>query len=131
MFILLFRVSHGLFIDGNNFGSNKTRFINKFHIFLDIYIYIYIRHIVGSHLNFSSPYPVRRPSFMSCHLILKRITRRMSPVEDELPDNRGALWGYCCLIFCFLCVVFVDYCLSFNTFSLGHCIVDPSSINAF
>lgn len=68
---------------------------------------------------------------MTYHLILKRITRRMSPVEDELPDNRGALWDYCCLIFCFLCVVFVDYCLSFNTFSLGHCIVDPSSINAF
>ena len=39
---------------------------------------------------------------MTYHLILKRVTRRMSPVEDELltfPDNRGALWGYCCLIF--------------------------------
>ena len=41
MLILLFRVSHGLFIDGNNFGSNETRVINTFHIFLDIYIYIF------------------------------------------------------------------------------------------
>ena len=30
-----------------------------------------------------------------------------------------------------LCVRFVDHCLSFCTFSFGHCVVCPSSIYGF
>ena len=30
-----------------------------------------------------------------------------------------------------LCVCFVDHCLSFCTFSFGHCVVCPSSIYGF
>ena len=42
----------------------------------------------------------------------------------------GFYWGSCYLIFS-LCVGFVDRCLSFCTFSFGHCVVCSSSIFGF
>jgi hypothetical protein len=66
-----------------------------------------------------------------------RLTRRVSLVEQELltlPEHMNST-----LVFSgvrvtrslALCVFFVDRCLSFCTFSFGHCVVCPSSIYGF
>ena len=69
--------------------------------------------------------------------VVSRVTRRVSPVEQELltflehlsspPDlSRVIVTRYLVL-----CVCFVDRCLSFCTFSFGHCVVCPSSNYGF
>jgi hypothetical protein len=67
-----------------------------------------------------------------------RLTRRMSLVEQEIPTNPEHMSSPPVLVgFVFvtrslvLCVCFVDRCLSFCTFSFGHCVVCSSSIYGF
>ena len=68
---------------------------------------------------------------------ITRLARRMSLVEQELltlPDHLSSPPVFSevrvtrCLV---LCVCFVDRCLSFCTFSFGHCVVCSSSIYGF
>ena len=66
-----------------------------------------------------------------------RLTRRVPLVERELPTLPEHLSSP--LVFSYvhvtrslaLCVCFVDRCLSFCTFSFGHCVVCSSSIYGF
>ena len=45
--------------------------------------------------------------------------------------TRSFQWGSCYSIFSFVCMFFVDRCLSFCTFSFDHCVVCSSSIYGF
>ena len=76
-------------------------------------------------------------SFMFITIIVTRLTRRVSLVEQELltlPEHLSSL-----LVFSgvrvtrslVLYVCFVDRCLSFCTFYFGHCVVCSSSIYGF
>ena len=64
-----------------------------------------------------------------------RLTRRVPLVEHELLtlqehlSSPPILSGVRVTRSLVLCVCFVDRCLSFCTFSFGHCVVCPSSIN--
>ena len=66
-----------------------------------------------------------------------RLTRRVSLVEQEqltLPGhlNTPTVFGGVRVVRSLvLCVCFVDRCLSFRTFSFGHCVVCSSSIYGF
>jgi hypothetical protein len=67
-----------------------------------------------------------------------RLTRRVPLVEQELltlPEHLssppGFQWGSCYSIFSFIYICFIDRCLSFCTFSFGHCVVCSSSIYGF
>jgi hypothetical protein len=66
-----------------------------------------------------------------------RLTRRVSLVEQELlalPEHLSSppdLSGFSVTRSLLLCVCFVDRCLSFCTFSFGHCVVCSSSIDGF
>jgi hypothetical protein len=61
-------------------------------------------------------------------------TRRAQLVEQELPtipehlNSPPTFSGVCVTRSLVLCVCFVDHCLSFCTFSFGHCVVCSSSI---
>ena len=69
-------------------------------------------------------------SFMTYH----RLTRWMTLVEQEqltLPEHLSSLWVFSGIRITrsfVLCVCFVDRCLSFCTFSFGHCVVCSFSI---
>jgi hypothetical protein len=64
-------------------------------------------------------------------------TRRAQLVEQELPtipehlNSPPTFSGVCVTRSLVLCVCFVDHCLSFCTFSFGHCVVCSSSIYWF
>ena len=66
-----------------------------------------------------------------------KLTRRVSLVEHELltlaenPNSSPVFSGVRVTRSLVLCVCFVDRCLSFCTFSFGHCVVCPSSIYGF
>jgi len=66
-----------------------------------------------------------------------RLTRRVPLVEQELlilpehPSSPSILSGVRVTWSLVLCVCFVDRCLSFCTFSFGHCFVCTSSIYGF
>jgi hypothetical protein len=66
-----------------------------------------------------------------------RLTRRVPLVEQELltlPDHLSSppvFSGVCVTRSLVLYVCFVDRCLSFSTFSFGHCVVCSSSIYGF
>jgi hypothetical protein len=66
-----------------------------------------------------------------------RLTRKVSLVEQELltlPEHLNSppvFSGVCVTWSLILCVCFVDRCLSFCTFSFGHCVVCFSSIYGF
>jgi hypothetical protein len=65
------------------------------------------------------------------------LTRWASLVEQELltlqehPSSPPVFIGVCVTRSLVLCVCFVDRCLSFCTFSFGHCVVCSSSIYGF
>jgi hypothetical protein len=69
--------------------------------------------------------------------IVTRITRRMPLVEQKLfrlPEHLrspAVFSGVRVTLSLVLYVCFVDRCLSFCTFSFGHCVVCPSSIYRF
>ena len=66
-----------------------------------------------------------------------RLTRRVLPVEQELPtppehlDSPPVFSGVRVTRSLVLCVCFVNRCLSFCTFSFGHWVVYSSSIYGF
>jgi hypothetical protein len=66
-----------------------------------------------------------------------RLTRRVPLVEKELltlPNHMSSspvFSGVRVTRSLVLCVCFVDRCLSFRPFSLGHCVVSPLSIYGF
>ena len=66
-----------------------------------------------------------------------RLTRPVPLVEQELPtlqehqSSTPVFSGVCVSRSLVLCVCFVDRCLSFCTFSFGHCIICTSSIYGF
>jgi len=66
-----------------------------------------------------------------------RLTRRVSPVEQELltlPEHLSSppvFSGVRVTRSLVLCVYIVDRCLSFCTFCFGHCVVCSSSIYGF
>ena len=66
-----------------------------------------------------------------------RLTRRVPLVEQELfiilehPSSPPVFNGVRFTRSLVLCVCFVDRCLSFCTFSFGHCVVCSSSIYGF
>ena len=68
---------------------------------------------------------------------MTRLTRRVPLVEQELPTLPGHLSSppvfsrVCVTRSLVLYVCFVDRCLSFCTFSFGHCVVCSSSIYGF
>ena len=68
---------------------------------------------------------------------MTRLTRRVPLVEQELPTLPGHLSsppvfsGVCVTRSLVLYVCFVYHCLSFCTFSFGHCVVCSSSIYGF
>ena len=68
---------------------------------------------------------------------LTRLTRRVPEVEQDLltlPEHLSSppvFSGVCVTRSLVLCVCFVDHCLSFCTFSFGHCFVCSSSIYGF
>jgi hypothetical protein len=61
-----------------------------------------------------------------------RLTRHVSPVQQELPtlpehlSSPLVFSGVCITRSLVLCVCFVDRCLSFCSFSFGHCVVCSS-----
>jgi hypothetical protein len=80
------------------------------------------------------------PSFPRSWLItafVTRLTRRVPLMEQELltlPEHRSSppvFSGVLVTRSLVLCVCFVDRCLSFCTFSFGHCVVCSSSIYGF
>jgi hypothetical protein len=68
---------------------------------------------------------------------ITKLTRCVPLAEQELPTLPGHLSsppvfsGVCVTRSLVLCVCFVDRCLSFCTFSFGHCVVCSSSIYGF
>ena len=68
---------------------------------------------------------------------LTRLTRRVSLVEQELPtlpehlSSTPVFSGVRVTRSLVLYVCFVDRCLSFCTFTFGHCVVCSSSIYGF
>ena len=68
---------------------------------------------------------------------LTRLTRRVPEVEQDLltlPEHLSSppvFSGVCVTRSLVLYVCFVDHCLSFCTFSFGHCFVCSSSIYGF
>jgi hypothetical protein len=74
-------------------------------------------------------------SFMTYHQVCKWIntTDATSGAGTAYPYGApefttGFWWGSCYSIFSFMYICFVDRCLSFCTFSFGHCVVCSSSI---
>ena len=76
-------------------------------------------------------------SFMTCHQICNRLTRRVPQVEQEMLifwdhlSSTRFISGVCVTHSLVLCVCFVDRCLPFFPFSDGHCVVCSSSLNEF
>ena len=76
-------------------------------------------------------------SFLHSWLItgfVTRLTQQVSLVEQELPEHPSSppvFSGVRVTRSLVLCVCLVDRCLSFCTFSFGHCVVCPSSIYVF
>jgi len=48
------------------------------------------------------------------------VEQKLLTLPEHLSSNPPFLWGSLVL-----CVCFVDHCLSFRPFSLGHCVVSP------
>jgi hypothetical protein len=75
-------------------------------------------------------------SFMTYHRFVTRLTRQLPLVDRNCLPFRGT-WvhpgfsGVRVTRSLVLCVCFVDRCLSFCTFSFGHCVVCSSSIYGF
>jgi hypothetical protein len=69
--------------------------------------------------------------------LVTRLTWQVPLVEHELPtlpehlSSPPVFSGVCVTRSLVLCVGFVDHCLSFCTFSFGHCVVCSSSIYGF
>ena len=76
-------------------------------------------------------------SFMTYHVFVTRLTRRVPLVEQELmtlPEHLCSSPVFCGVRITrslVLCVCFVYRCLSFWTFSFGHAVVCSSSIYGF
>jgi hypothetical protein len=72
-----------------------------------------------------------------CKGFVTRLTRRVPLVEQELltlPEHQSSpavFSGVRVTRYLVLCVCFVDRCLSFCTFSFGHCVVCSSSMYGF
>jgi hypothetical protein len=82
--------------------------------------YGYVPLVVNTSRSFPHAWLITR--------FVTRLTRRVPLVEQELlslPNNLifGRVRVTRCLV---LCVCFVDHCLSFCTFSFGHCVVSSS-----
>ena len=76
-------------------------------------------------------------SFMTYHGVVTRLTRWVSLVEQELLtfsehlSSSPVFSGVRVTRSLVLCICFVDRCLSFCTFSFGHCVVCSSSLYGF
>ena len=108
--------------------SSLRKFSGRHHDLVDRY------GISVSQITTSRSFPHSRPitGFVT------RLTRRVPLVEQELltlPEHLssppGFQWGSCYSIFSFIYICFIDRCLSFCTFSFGHCVVCSSSIYGF
>ena len=108
------------------------------HVFINIYQYCFLTHktcdIRQKHVaNTSRSFPHSRliTGFVT------RLTRRVPLVEQELPtlpehlNSPPIFSGVRVTRSLVLYVFFVDRCLSFCTFSFGHCVVCSSSIYGF
>jgi hypothetical protein len=108
------------------------------HVFINIYQYCFLTHktcdIRQKHVaNTSRSFPHSRliTGFVT------RLTRRVPLVEQELPtlpehlNSPPNFSGVRVTRSLVLYVFFVDRCLSFCTFSFGHCVVCSSSIYEF
>ena len=95
---------------------------------------MYIPNLILKLYVFVGIFPFRR---LTNYKLLTRLKRRVPLVEQELltlPEHLSSssvLSGVRVTRSLVLCVCFVDRCLSFCTFTFGHCVVCSSSIYGF